>query len=413
MRIIYIAFLAVSIFLVGCSPKVDTRTIDGLMEHFRNSGLVITGKTEQMAEVIGAIGAAEGTGVGVYGQSIAIYRFDTTNTAQSQSLEKITKAGIVTILGSIALPAQTNGSFIITGYQDHPEKQKILDAFKSWSKDSDQKSATGAKQTSSNQDTELITALNGVWKPNDDSGLFKFSLSTQQKIVSVIDGDKTTNIAVKVASVDSRNHILNLQYESDPKRTITLKQDFMSGSSTKFNLLLTLSDGQTGSLAFVRNIDSSDDLKVVNNSNPSQPEPKRDFLAEATQDIKFVNPSPAVLLPIDFSTFKNKHPSSIASSEQLDQTFRRLMGKDFEEFLDNIQVASDVVINHNGKEMFGIGMAPHSGGEQAGAYVVDQSGHLYAVLVDMSAQPKFRIYGAADYGALPIKLREFISKNRT
>lgn len=145
----------------------------------------------------------------------------------------------------------------------------------------------------------------------------------------------------------------------------------------------------------------------------SQIEPKRDFQSEATQDMQFVNTSPITLPSINFSDFQDKHPSNIASSGQLDQAFRRLMGKDFEVLLDNIQVASDIVTDPEGKEVFGTGMAPHSGGEQAGAYLVNQSGHLYAVLVDKSVQPRFKIYGIAAYDLLPIKLREFISKNRT
>lgn len=369
MRVIYAAFLAISIFLVGCSPKVDTRTIDGLIEHFKSSGLVVTAKTEQIADIIGAIGATEGIGVGIYGQSIAIYRFDTTNTTQRQNLEKIAKAGTITVLGSIALPAQTNGSFIITGYQDHPEKQKILDAFKSWSKDRGQKSGTGANQISSNKDTELMAALNGVWKPNDSSGLFKFSLSTQQKIVSVVDGDKTTNIAVKVASVDSRNNILNLQYESDPKRTMTLKQDFTSGSSTKFNLLLTLSDGQTGSLAFVRNIDSSDDLKIVNNSNPS-----------------------------NLLAFVGKHPAVLVGSAEMKERFEILLGTSFKDFLDRLEVASDA--QRQGNWLIGIGSAPHLGGSDEAAFGVNvNSGEITAtMLVDGK---NVRVFGVNNPENLP------------
>ena len=89
------------------------------------------------------------------------------------------------------------------------------------------------------------------------------------------------------------------------------------------------------------------------------------------------------------------------------------MGKDFEEFLDNIAVGVPVEAK-GGTELFGSGMAAHSGGQQAGAYFIDQTGLLYAVMVDKD-QPinqKFKIYGAANYEQLPEKLRTFISENR-
>jgi len=147
-------------------------------------------------------------------------------------------------------------------------------------------------------------------------------------------------------------------------------------------------------------------------SSYSQPGTKRNFHKEANQDLLFTNPSPIVLPKINYFTYTKKHPATIASSGKLDQSFRQLMGNDFEEFLDNIQVASDVVIDKSGNEIFGEGMAPHSGGAQAGAYFIDKNGHLYSVLVNKSGGQRFRIYGAGSYNQLPSKLREYIAINR-
>lgn len=141
--------------------------------------------------------------------------------------------------------------------------------------------------------------------------------------------------------------------------------------------------------------------------------PKRDFQNEATQDLRFVNPTQVTLPAINFSAFQAKGSRGFASDGQIEQSFRHLMGDDFEELLDNLAWEEALLTDSSGKTVFGSGTALHSGGLIGGAYMIDQNGYLYAILMDKTTQPKFRIYGAAAYDRLPIKLREFISANRT
>lgn len=141
--------------------------------------------------------------------------------------------------------------------------------------------------------------------------------------------------------------------------------------------------------------------------------PPRNFQLEATNDLQFINSTPQLVGKIDLSQFPEKHPATIATSVQLDQKFRLLMGKDFEEFRDSIAVASPVEVQGDAA-FFGSGMAAHSGGQQAGAYMIDKAGRLFVVMIDKD-QPKnktFRIYGAGDLEQLPEKLRSFISEAR-
>ncbi|MDD5395563.1 MAG: lipocalin family protein [Thiothrix sp.] len=140
---------------------------------------------------------------------------------------------------------------------------------------------------------------------------------------------------------------------------------------------------------------------------------------EASSDLSFMNPTPGSVGAVNLAEIAKEYPSTLAQSAQFDQPFRLLMGKDFEEFLDNITVGSSMVMDKDGKRACGHGMAPHSAGYMAGAYCVDQEGHLYAVLVDKTVlvdkgakQKLFRIYGASAYEQLPIRLREYITENR-
>jgi hypothetical protein len=74
------------------------------------------------------IGASDGYVFNLNDNSIEVYKYNITDKGQKAIFEKIEKEGMISPLG-IMSSAQTNGSFIIVGYQDHPEKKKILECF--------------------------------------------------------------------------------------------------------------------------------------------------------------------------------------------------------------------------------------------------------------------------------------------
>lgn len=246
--------------LAGCdgAARQDFRTIGNLIDHMHRAGLSI-GRTNTLTASL--IGAAEGKSIEVFGVSVEVFRYDMNSESQKLTLERIRKEKALAALG-IVVPATVNGSFVLASYHDHPEKERILRAFNAW----DQQSAGYATPSPAlvSPGGNLLAAFNGVWSVKGEKGLFKFMLAGARKVTAVVDSDrKSTNLLVRVASADEVNRTVNLVLDRDPSKMImTLKQNFLEGSSTKFNLLFTLGDGQRGEMNFVRNIDPSDDFTV-------------------------------------------------------------------------------------------------------------------------------------------------------
>lgn len=145
--------------------------------------------------------------------------------------------------------------------------------------------------------------------------------------------------------------------------------------------------------------------------SPTSPatESARNFNAEANAALVFVNKIAAQAPQSATAPIVGKHPTVLLSTYE--QPFRQLCGKDYEELLDNLAVASETERMADGS-LFGSGMAPHSGGSQGSAVSVSASGSLQAVIVDKDKTPAVRIYGAASIEGLTKKLQEFVSENR-
>lgn len=279
--------------LAGCdnAARIDTRTIGNLVDHLQRTGLNIGETSPVMAEIVGA---AEGSRIQVYGKGIEVYRYDVSNESQKLTLEKVKKENTLTAM-NIVMPVTVNGAFVLATYHEHPEKERILKAFNSWGSSD----ATANPQSAGgNASADLLSAFNGVWSIAGETGLFKFNLSGAKKIVSIVDDREITNIQVRVAGLDDRNRTAHIVFDADPSKTlITLKQNFTSGSSTKFNLLFTTGNGQRGELNFVRNIDLSDDLKIPEPdrgqaSAPATPLPANSSAEAAKVPVVGVQPAP-------------------------------------------------------------------------------------------------------------------------
>jgi uncharacterized protein YecT (DUF1311 family) len=254
VRVLFVVFI-----LSGCGKTgPDTRTIDGLIEHFKQSGLMVTGKSGKSAEMLGA---SEGAGIEIFGKGVEVYRYDVAKEAQKLTLEKIAKEKSITFF-SIVAPAKLNGGFVMIGYDEHPEKEKILKAFESWGLSSSQPSTAQPGQA---QGVDLLKEMSGVWKILGETGVFKFKLNDARKYVIINDGSAEETVAsVIIASLDQQNKIVNLALEADTKKTfLTLKLEFTTGNSNSFNIKLTLPDGNVSKLEFVRNIDSTDNLPTI------------------------------------------------------------------------------------------------------------------------------------------------------
>jgi uncharacterized protein YecT (DUF1311 family) len=265
-----IGILLVVFTLSGCGKdEPDTRTIDSLIEHFKQSGLMMSGRSSKLADVIGA---TEGAGIEIAGRDVEVFRYDVAKESQKLTLAKIAKEKSISIF-SIVAPAKINGGFVMISYDEHPEKEKIIKAFESWSATSAQPSEAKKSPESQQiiapppqpQGNDLLKEVIGVWKTRGELGVFKFKLIDDKKYVVIKDANgEETNAAVIVANLDQQNKIISLALEADVKKSfLTLKIEPKPDGGSKFNIKLTLANGQDAELEFVRNIDSTDNLPAA------------------------------------------------------------------------------------------------------------------------------------------------------
>jgi hypothetical protein len=101
--------------------------IDDLLQ-FMSNELKVSDMTAKQAS---AIGASDGYGVELDGSRVEIYKFDMKDEGQKTIINKTKKTNTLSILGS-EIPVIVNGSFILFGYAQHPQKDKVVKSFKNY-----------------------------------------------------------------------------------------------------------------------------------------------------------------------------------------------------------------------------------------------------------------------------------------
>mgnify|MGYP001177147432 FL=1 len=129
--------------LVACSATVTEPELADVVAYFREQGLTV-GENEVFKRAA-AIGAVDGFGIDVEGAQIELYMFDAemapdetlTQNTLPQSLEdthrlegftwQILDDSPVTIFQVVM-----NGNIMLTSFDEHPEKEKIIEVFKNF-----------------------------------------------------------------------------------------------------------------------------------------------------------------------------------------------------------------------------------------------------------------------------------------
>ena len=130
--------LSLSLFVSGCSSINDEAekkyhlSYGEIVEHFKKCGIEITSINSLRADVPNA---ESGFAFTIKGKQIGIYKFNPKFKKQREKLERIAKEGFL-YLCAIKYPALVNGPFVMVDYNVNPEEGKIVEAFKSFAKDS-------------------------------------------------------------------------------------------------------------------------------------------------------------------------------------------------------------------------------------------------------------------------------------
>ena len=129
--LIFLLLLATILPQVGClttSSAQRRKTIQGLYNHFRASGL----KIESVNDVVfQAVRASDGIIMYIDGAKVEIYDYNVKIPVQKRHLARIAKTGKINIL-TIPVPAIVNSNLVMLTYTQHPKIHEIKRAFKSF-----------------------------------------------------------------------------------------------------------------------------------------------------------------------------------------------------------------------------------------------------------------------------------------
>ncbi len=99
-------------------------------QYFKQQGFSVGKITAKVYQMMGAV---DGFGIEVQGQQIELYLFDPA-TASQETLDQLKDAETIGkfSFSGISVPVVKNGNIILTRFDDHPEKDRILAAFRSF-----------------------------------------------------------------------------------------------------------------------------------------------------------------------------------------------------------------------------------------------------------------------------------------
>lgn len=122
-------------FGLGIKEKKNSdRTISDLTTYFANCGsfeevALVTDRRHRSEYDLGsAFGAMESATISISGDSIAVYKYDLNDNGQKNIITKAQKTNLISYLG-IEWPCLVNSPFLILGYQEAGEREKIKKIF--------------------------------------------------------------------------------------------------------------------------------------------------------------------------------------------------------------------------------------------------------------------------------------------
>lgn len=104
--------------------EANSDELNNMVKHLKDNGFNIGMESEKAADMIGA---TQGLAVELDNSIVELYLYD----KESSDLEKIKDNGEYSTQG-FAIPAVVNGNIVLISHDEHPEKNKVVDAFESY-----------------------------------------------------------------------------------------------------------------------------------------------------------------------------------------------------------------------------------------------------------------------------------------
>ena len=111
------------------NKTVSKNRLGDLVDSFKSNGFTVGEKTEKMAAIIGA---KAGFGIQLNGKNVEIYEYDPDSKDELtvNNLETA-KDGYIDMSG-FTIKCILNRNLILAGYDEHPDKDKIVETFKNF-----------------------------------------------------------------------------------------------------------------------------------------------------------------------------------------------------------------------------------------------------------------------------------------
>lgn len=114
--------------IFGPAKSNNDKTINDLIDHFRDDGL----KIDAVVPFPRAITRCKATaGIKISGVMVGVFQFDKRRQKAAAKIDKFEEQGFVYISGN-QYPALVNGSFLIIGYHENPQRELLIKSFESF-----------------------------------------------------------------------------------------------------------------------------------------------------------------------------------------------------------------------------------------------------------------------------------------
>lgn len=115
--------------LTACGQEIPKYSLNDIVENFKTNGLEIGEKSEK---IFALIGAKDGYSIQLNGEKVELYEYDPDSKEDlTKTSLKTAEEGYIDMVGT-KVNVILNGNIVLAGYDDHPDKDKIIELFKNY-----------------------------------------------------------------------------------------------------------------------------------------------------------------------------------------------------------------------------------------------------------------------------------------
>lgn len=124
----FFLLLLLAIF-AGCAfSHNNDRSFWDVIKHFESNGVHVKSVNPLTTIQVKAAAAFAFT---IGDRQVGVYKYDSNNEKHKEKLKRVDETGVFYVVG-IRYKAIRNGSYILIDFENHPQKEKIVETFKTF-----------------------------------------------------------------------------------------------------------------------------------------------------------------------------------------------------------------------------------------------------------------------------------------